>query len=495
MRQILLALGLGFALTTVWAEDVTTDASSVATTSETVEQAAATPATIDIPAATPVMEVTATPAEAPVPVPAAPESDSAKLTALHQRLAAQKLELFRTTIKNTEVKKNLFARLLSSSQNPIDTELLSELRRFSEDHPALPETAEVHLMMSQVHQRIGEYPAAALDLLLLRAANPDSPFEKEAVKRLQALAGDELKKQADMLNTLGKNIGGLQGEREARVAGLLHHLGENTEKDWARPISEACSSFLSGNQGWLQEDQIEHVWARQAALLDAQSGIYHFDKLITLYPESALHADSLLAKATIQRKSMHTYPQAAATYNQLIGKFPDSAETKQGYPALAAMYDEDMQDYSNAIKTNEAIVARYKDDPAVLHALRAMAAIQQQKTNQPAQAIESHLKIAELFKGEEGMVALLAAERLALFTTRDWAKAIDINHRIMAFSPQHEEAIKAEYKNAEITEEKLGDKAAARTLYSEFQANHPDHSLGKDAAKRIESIDKAGSSR
>lgn len=489
MRQILLAVGLGVALTTAWAADETAEANAATTTSEAAEQPADTAPAIDIPAATPVAELTV------APVAAAPEPDSVKLAALHKGLAASKLELFRTTVKDTEVKKNMFARLLSSSQNPIDAELLSELRRFSEAHPELPETAEIYLLMDQVHRRSSEYPAAAIDLLLLRAAYPDSPFEKEALKRLQALAGDELKKQADLLKELGKHIGSLQGEREARVAGLLRRLGDNAEKDWARPISEACGSFLSANQSWLQEDQIEHVWARQAALLDARTGIYHYDKLITLYPDSPLHAASLLAKATIQRNAVRAYPLAAATYTQLINKFPDSAETKLGYEALAVMYDEEMQDYPNAIKTNEAIVARYSNDPVVLRALRSMAAIQQHKTKQPAQAVESYLKIAELFKDEAGMEALLAAERLALFTTRDWAKAIDINHRIMALSPQHEEAIKAEFKNAEITEEKLGDKAAARSLYSEFMTHYPDHSLSKDAAKRIEAIDKATSSR
>lgn len=489
MRKILLAAGFGLALTTAWAADEVTDADPATTTSETVEQPTATPATSDIPDAPPIAEVTL------VPVAAEPEPDSATLAALHQRLAPRKLELLRLAVKDTEVKKNMFARLLTSSQNPIDAELLAEMRRFAERHPELPETAEAYLLMAQVHQRISEYPAAAIDLLLLRAAYPGTPYEQEAIKRLQAMAGDELKKQADFLKSLGEKIGSLQGEREARTAGLLRLLGENPEKDWARPIAEACDSFLSANQGWLQEDQIEHVWARQAALLDAQSGIHHFDKLIALYPESPLHAHSLLAKATLQRKSMHAYPQAAASYNQLISKFPDSAETKQGYEALAAMYDEDMQDYPNAIKTNEAIVARYKDDQIVLRALRAMAAIQQNKTRQPAQAIESHLKLAELFKGDEGMEALLAAERLALFSTRDWAKAIDINLRIMALSPQHEEAVKAEYKNAEITEEKLGDKTAARALYAEFLTRHPDHSLSKNAQKRIEAIDKAGAAR
>ncbi|MDD2929669.1 MAG: hypothetical protein PHY50_07610, partial [Sideroxydans sp.] len=94
-------------------------------------------------------------------------------------------------------------------------------------------------------------------------------------------------------------------------------------------------------------------------------------------------------------------------------------------------------------------------------------------------------------KGEAGMEALLAAERLALFTTRDWAKAIDINHRIIALSPQHEEAIKAEFKNAEITEEKLGDKVAAKILYAEFLTKHPEHDLSREASRRIEAIDKA----
>ncbi len=486
MRQILLTLCLALSLTTAWAMDET--AASAVPATKTAIQPAEAAAPVDLPAATPVAGMSAPSA------PAEEESDQKKLIALQRKLVAQKVELFRNTIKNTESKKNLFSRLLTSSQNPIDAELLAEMRRFAESHPELPETAEIYLLMAQVHQRIGEYPAAAIDLLLLRAAYPDSPFDKDAAKRLQALAGDDLKKHADMLKTAGTKIASLKGEREERVVGLLRLLGENTEKDLARPIADACASFLASNQAWLQEDQIEHVWARQAALLDAQTAVYHYDKLLALYPESALRADSLLAKATIQRKNLLLHAQAAATYQQLITQFPDSAETKQGYEALGAMYDIDMQDYPNAIKTYEAIVARYGNDPVVLRALRAMAGIQQNKSKQPAQAIESYLKIAELFKGNEGLEALLAAERLALFTTRDWAKAIDINHRIMAFLPGHEEAIKAEFKNAEITEEKLGDKMAARALYAAFLDKHPKHELARDATRRIEAIDKAAGS-
>lgn len=228
MRQILLALYLGLSLTTVWATDET--AASAVPATETAIQPGEAAAPVDLPAATPVAGMSAPPA------PAEEESDQKKLIALQRNLVAQKMELFRNTIKNTEPKKNLFSRLLTSSQNPIDAELLAEMRRFAESHPELPETAEAYLLMAQVHQRIGEYPAAAIDLLLLRAAYPDSPFEKDAAKRLQALASDDLKKHADMLKAAGAKIASLKEEREERMVGLLRLLGEKTEKGAQSPM-------------------------------------------------------------------------------------------------------------------------------------------------------------------------------------------------------------------------------------------------------------------
>ena len=413
---------------------------------------------------------------------------ASKLRSAQQNLALQKVALFRTTVKNTTSTKNLFSRLMSSSSNPIDADLLLEMHRFTERFPDFPETAEVYHLMAQVHQRTENYPAAAIDWLLLRAAYPDSPFSKEAAKQLQALAGDDLKKHAETLKVMTAQLDKLKGEREERLATMLRYLGGNMEKDFAAPIAESCASFLVSNQSWMQEDVIEHAHARQAALLDAQIALYHFDKMLALYPNSPLRADSMLSIGSIQRKSQRAFDQAAKSYARLIEQFPDSAETKQAYELLAAMYDEDMRDYPNAIKTYEAIVARYKDDPVVLRALRAMASIQQNKSNQSAQAIASYLKIPAIFKGPEGLEALLAAERIATFNTRDWKMAIDINNRIVAFAPQHEEAIKAQFNNAGITEDELGDKEGARKLYVDFVSKYPNHGLVKDANRRIEAL-------
>ncbi len=365
------------------------------------------------------------------------------------------------------------------------------MRRFAERFPDFPETAEVFHLMAQVHQRTGNYSAAAIDWLLLHAAYPDSPFSKEASKQLQALAGNDLKKHADSLKAMTAQLDKLKGDREERLATMLRFLGGNTEKDFAAPIADACASFLVSNQTWLREDVIEHALARQATLLDAQIALFHFNKVLVLYPASPLLADSLLSIGSVQRKALFAFEAAAKTYTRLIEQFPDSVETKQAYESFAAMYDEDMRRFPDAIKTYEAIVARYKDDPVVLRALRSMAGIQQNKTSQPAQAIESHLKIADIFKGTDAMEALLTAERLALFTTRDWKKAMDINNRIIAFAPQSDEAIKAQFNNADITENKLGNKEEARKLYSEFVAQFPNHALSKDAKRRIEAIDRA----
>jgi TolA-binding protein len=433
--------------------------------------------------------------DAPVndcPQPALPpETTASKLRTVQQSLTSQKLELFRSTTKNTTTTKNLFSRLISSAANPIDGDLLSEMRRFTERFPDSPESAEVLHLMAQVHKRADNPTSAAIDWLVLRSAYPDSPLTKEASKQLQALAGDELKKHSVTLKLWLAQTEKLEGEREERLANMLKYLGGNTEKDFAAALTDACASFLVSNQNWLQEDVIEHAYARQATLLDAQVALFHFEKMLALYPSSPLIPDSMLSIGNVQRKFQKAFEPAAKSYAKLIEKFPDSNETKQAYEALAAMYDEDMRDYPNALKTYDTIVARYKDDPIVLRALLAMASIQQNKSNQPAQAITSHLKIADIFKTPEGLEALLAAARIANFTTRDWKVAIDINSRIMAFSPQHEEAIKAQFNTADITESKLNDKESAKKQYEEFVAKHPGHSLSKDANRRIESINKA----
>ena len=422
---------------------------------------------------------------------APPETAASKLKTAQQSLVAQKLELFRATTKNTTPTKNLFSRLISSAANPIDGDLLSEMRRFTQRFPDSAEAAEVFHLMAQVHKRADNPTAAAIDWLLLSTAYPDSAFSKEASKQLQALAGDELKKHSLTLKLWLAHTEKLEGGREERLASMLKYLGGNTEKDFAAALTDACASFLVSNQNWLQEDVIEHAYARQAVLLDAQVALFHFEKMLALYPTSPLIPDSMLSIGNVQRKNQKAFEPASKSYAKLIERFPDSSETKQAYESLAAMYDEDMRDYQNAIKTYDTIVTRYKDDQIVLRALRAMASIQQSKSNQPAQAVTSYLKIADIFKGPEGLEALLAAARIANFTTRDWKVAIDINNRIMAFAPQNEEAIKAQFNIADITENKLNDKESAKKQYEEFVAKYPGHSLAKDANRRIESINKA----
>ncbi len=502
MRQLTLAMGLCMAITPALALDEAAPAS--AASSITAPASAVAPATAMAPSAatesaTPVIApVTVTETSAIVtppprvmecsPPPPPVETPASKLRAAQQNLSMQKVEVYRTTIKNTAPTKNLFSRLLSASSNPIDAELLQDMQRFIERYPDFPETGEVYHLMAQVHMRTDNFTAAAIDWLMLRAAYPNSPFAREASKQLQALADDNLKKHAATLKTMQAQADKLKGERDERMAEMLRYLGNNSEKDLAIPISAACASFLVSNQSWQQEDVIEHAWARQATLLDAQSAVFHYNKLLALYADSPLRPDSLLALANVQRKQLRDFDQAARNYIRLTEQYPAAPETKQGYELLGTMYDEDMRDYPNALKTYESIVAKYKDDPVVLRALRAMATIQQAKTEQPAKAIESHLRIADIFKGPEGLEALLAAERITMLNTRDWKTAISINNRIMTFAPGKEEAVAAQFNNADITENKLNDKEGALKLYNEFVAKYPNHSLTKDAGRRIENI-------
>lgn len=405
-------------------------------------------------------------------------------------MAAKEVDLLRRTINETTRAKSFFG-LFSAPAALIDGELLQEADRFIQRHAGQPEAAEVYHLKAQVHLRMENYPAAALDWLMLRVVYPDSAYAIEAEKRLTGLGGDQLKKQAALLDEMTRWTKSLSGDRDHRIATYLNAIaGTSNEPGFAAPIVAECAAFLVNNRSYPNEDDIEHALARQALLIDPQIGIYHFDKLLALYPDSPFRPGSLLSIANTQRQTQHAYDRAVQTYNRLIEQYPDSAETALGYESLAEMYDQDMRDYPNALKTYETIVAKFRDTSIVLRALNNMASIYQNRTNQPAKAVESYLRIAGIFRGPEVLDALNKAEKIARYTLRDWNTALNINDRIVAFAPESEDAAKAMFANGEISEEELSDKRRARALYEKLIAARPGHPLAKEAQKRIAAMDR-----
>ena len=416
-------------------------------------------------------------------------TDAEKLHKQQLLLAPRKLELLRATVKATTVEKGFLSSMFSSSVKPVDINLLAEMSSFIDQFPELAETAEIYHLKAQVHKRIENYHAAALDWLMLLAGYPDSKFAAEANKGLKELAGNKLKKQAATITAMTGKLGTLSGERDQRQANFLAFLGTLREEDFAVPIAAECDAFLKHNRNYIDEDRIVHALAHQQMLISNEVAIYHFDKLLALYPASPLRPDSLLSLGTIQRKCLKQYNQAAANFKAVIEKHPDSEEARQAYELLANMYDEDMHEYPNAIKIYDAIVARYKDNPVVLRGLKAQALIYQDKTNQPMQAIASYRKLADTFKGKDGLDALLTSEKLARFTVRDWKLSIEINENIIAAYPDNDEAVKALYSNAEIHEDKLSDREQAIKLYKELIERYPKHSIADEAKQRVKSLE------
>lgn len=418
-----------------------------------------------------------------------PVSEAPSLKKTRASLAPQKIELFRITVKETTQEKGLFARMFSTGNNPIDAELLAEMQQFTEWHASLPQTDEVFHLKAQVHKRMKNYPAAALDWMLLKVMYPQSSLVSAANKQLKELSDDQLEKQASVIDKLNKKIVTLSGDMDQRTGAFIEFLGTFRDETFAASIAAESAAFLTRNETFQNEDMIESAIAHQAALYDNEVALYRFNKLLALYPASNLRADSLLSIATIQRGKQKFYDKAAKTFLVLIDKHPDSNETKLGYEALATMYNEDMRDYPNAIKTYDAIVAKYKNDPVVLRGLLAQEQVYETKMGQPDKAIETYLKLADIFdKGPEGLNALIAAEKIAVNSTKNWTQAIAINDRIIARVPGAEEAVKAMYATADITENKVGDKEKAKALYENFIKEHSEHPLAKEAQKRIDAM-------
>ncbi|MBI1175133.1 MAG: tetratricopeptide repeat protein [Sideroxydans sp.] len=409
--------------------------------------------------------------------------------AAQRQLAQKKIGLLRATVKATTVDKGFLSGLFSTSVRPVDSELLLAMDRFIAQYPELPDSAEVYQLKAQVHLRIENYRAAALDWLMSLAAYPDSSYALEARNGLKSLVGDQLKPQAQLVLSMMQKLDTLSGGREERVAGLLAFMGTSKDKDFAAPIAAECNAFLTRNRDLADEDRVVNALAHQKMLLDNESAIFYFNELLALYPDSPLRADSLLSMGNIQRNGLKHYEEAVLSFNSVIAKYPDTDEAKQAYEALANMYDENMRDYSNAIKTYNAIAARYKDDPVVLRSLQALASIYQDKTHQPLEAIATYRKLADTFKNKDGLSALLKAEKLAYYTVSDWKLAIEINRRIVNDYPDDDEAVKAMYANAVIYEEKLKDREQAIKLYQELIAHYPGHNLAKDAQRRSSALE------
>jgi len=410
------------------------------------------------------------------------------LRQLRQDMITQKINVFRSTVRTTTKTKTFFARLVSSSANPIDAELLRDMNQFTVQYLSLPETAEAFHLSALVQQRSENYPAAALSWLLVQIIYPDSPFAIEAAKQLKELSNDGLKKQSVLLSNMAKTISTLNGNRDQRMAAFLQYLGKLNDDSFAPAIMAVGENFLISNDNFLKEDLIEHAIARQAMLVDNQIAIYHFNRLLAFYPDSTLRADSFWSLGTLQRKGMKQFDLAAKSFAKVIEQYPESPEAKFAIEALAQMYAEDMSDFPNALKTHQAIIAKYNTDPLVLRSLSSMALIYQNKTNEPAKAIDSYLKIADMFKGGEALDALIKAEKITTNSTKNWKQAIEINNRIVALVPTTEESAKALFSNGDIAENKLNDKEQAKKYYADLITRQPAHPLAKEANDRLNAL-------
>ena len=425
-------------------------------------------------------------------LPTTPLTNDSNVSGLKNTLTVDsQIELFRTFIKDTSQNKGTISQVFSSKYNPIDIELLAEMRRFINLYAGLPQTDEVFHLMALVHKRTKNYSAAALDWELLKVMYPQSAFVATANKQLQELNVDQLSKQAAVIERMNTQIAMLSGDMDQRTGQFIEFLRASRDANFAAAIVAEAASFLARNKTFQNEDVIESAIAHQSMLIDNDIALYRFNKLLSLYPASNLRADSLLSIACIQRENLKLFDKASKTYLEIIKEYPDSNEAKLGYEELATMYNVDMHDYPNALGTYEIIITKYKKDPSVLYSLLSMEKIYENKTFQLDKAIASYLRVADIYDREQdGLNALVAAESIAFNSTSNWSLEMSINDRIVARAPNSEVAIKATFSNAEIVEEKLGDKDKAKVMYESFIAEHPAHALAKEAQKRIDAMSK-----
>jgi len=85
-------------------------------------------------------------------------------------------------------------------------------------------------------------------------------------------------------------------------------------------------------------------------------------------------------------------------------------------------------------------VARYKMTRCAARLAGAGAHLSGNKTSQPMQAIAVLRKLDEIFQGKDGLQALLKAEKTGPVHGQGLEVSIEINERIIAAYPDHDDA-------------------------------------------------------
>ena len=416
--------------------------------------------------------------EAPVQA-APPMIEAPKLS--REDNAALHLSILRDEVDNmTQV--GFFGSLFSENEE-LQQALMQDIELFLAIYSDLPITSEAMLLKGQMLAKQNHPEAAVVAWLQTMYEFPKSDTSLKARRSILDTIKSDWDDEADVVEGIIKHVP--SKDIASRLRSLINQLYPINDQDIVQALTLLQLDFLKRFSDDPHADEVQILLAHNMGAESAESGIFGFRKLLTLYPESSYRAEAMLAIADLQRLRLKAYQKAADNYKVLIAQYPEHKLAKLAYENLALTQAEHLKSYPEAIATNQKIVELYPEDKVSLKALQNIAKLQRSKTDEPEQAIATLRKLATMFHGFEAPEALHDAIKIAEKKLKNEKLAFEIRQQLVNDYPQSDEAPEALFDMAEYAEQS-GDAAQAKALYTKLINQYPsEKSLVRKARERI----------
>ncbi len=371
--------------------------------------------------------------------------------------------------------------------------LIRELDHFIVTFPGHPNAQRAQLLIAKIHEEKGKESQAVAAYLKVVCMYPANNYFTESVSALQRIFNAEKQffTKRDWLGQTMEN-GFPASQPEDQYFRYLEVLNELAVKDLLTTQIGEHNAFIS----YFPEDMRIPKVLLNIARLYSEDGDHEFadatyHRFKTVYPDHPLLAQVLLQQGKLQYEHMNDAGRAADTFSRIVSTYADSAQGGEAMFMLAEIREKKQKGYLQASDQYGTFVQTYPDHPQAAEALWRIGKLNKDKMKTYQAAIDALSMLLEKYpQSPRGPEALEEIAEIYRKKMRQPQPAMETLARVAELFPNYENAPDLLVEAGEIAEKDLGDNVRAVEYYELVLRNYPAHKKAKDAAKKIEKIER-----
>lgn len=368
--------------------------------------------------------------------------------------------------------------------------LVRELQVYIGLYEELEGVDEAQYMLADTYRKQNEYGKALVGFLKLLCLYPNSRYAPYSKGVVSELTNKKFKDQKDAILEVIEAAGKV-GDRASLNYRLIKGLYKIEADELYGIFIDECRDFMRRSPTSAKVDEVQllmsDLYRRNEKPHQAIAG---YDKVLAVYPESALRPAARLNIGHVRYQNFEEYEQAIRDYQRVADDYPETPEVLVAYKNMAKISEEKLKRYPSAIFYHEKIVEKYPGTDHALEAFYSIARLYETKLKGYRMAVKAYKRVADMFPGKEAVEALHRAAEIAEKRLKDYPQTISLYELFVQRYPQHEKAPEALFQVGEIYEKRLKDTQKAIDAYKRIASNWPDSGEAREAQEKIDDLSK-----